>query len=338
MTRVVAQVVYQLDMDELPLKKLEKHQNKGQGVRGRSRSNVIDISSNRRKTFSQGLLLKSVHAGKSHPVLNRSGSKRERFLSGGSSTSHRSVHPNTTKVTTGESQLGDMSAEPLLVNSTVSLVYDSTRSLVDRQSSTSSQQQVDNTGRRGSEPITSTVDHPLLAQTYSVPSNTPSPLPTNSPLITAEHRSPWEGNDCSIGNTPTGVEQQPTSAFVPTLQGSDFILTNEHAIQPQVPANVHEHSPSAASQPMSENTCTTPETRKRMMKAFSVDDTRQRQLADDCSSSHRLLSSPDSFSSDILPDRSGSIRVRRVHGRREQSITIHEEKTQSCEGQGTVLE
>ena len=332
MTRVVAQVVYQLDVDEMPLKKLEKQQNKTQAARGRSRSNVADVSSNRRKTFSQGLLMK-VNAGKSHPALHRSGStKRERFLSGGSamhtSTSHRSLNP-AAKVT-ADSQLGDMSKEPLLVDSTVSLAS------MDHHSSTSSQQQqsLDGSGRRGSEPIPS-VDHPLLSQTCSVPmtsSNTPSPLSTHSPLVSTEHKPPWAGNESPVlvGSTSTCVERQSPSAFVSTLQpnDNDFILTNEHADTP----SIHDNSPSG-SRRTSENTCTTPEPKKHMTKAFSVDDTRQRLLAGD-SSSNRLLSSPDSFSSDILPDHRGSIKIRRIYGsgRREQPTVIHEEKAHASEG------
>ena len=335
MTRVVAQVVYQLDMDELPLRKLEKQQNKNQAARGRSRSNVADFNSNRRKTFSQGLLMK-VNAGKSHPALNRHGStKRERFLSGGSAihtpTSHRSLNP-AAKLT-AESLLGEMSKEPLLVDSTVSLASET---LTDRHSSTSSQQQqsLDDSVRRGSEP-TSTVEHPLLSQTHSVPmtsSNTPSPLPTHSPLVSAEHKSPWAGNESPVGNTPPSVEQQSTSAFVSPIQPSDndFILANEHADTP----SVHDNSPSG-SRRTSE---TTPEPKKLMTKAYSVDDTRHvpRISAGD-SSSNRLLSSPDSFSSDILPDRRGSIKIRRTYGsgRREQPTVILEEKGHAGEGPTT---
>ena len=332
MTRVVAQVVYQLDVDELPLKKLEKQQNKNQAARGRSRSSIADISSNRRKTFSQGLLMK-VNAGKSHPALHRSGStKRERFLSGGSAvhtpTSHRSLNPAAKLA--AESQLGEMSKEPLLVDSTVSLVSES---LTDRHSSTSSQQQqsLDGSVRRGSEP-TPTVDHPLLSQTYSTPitsSNTPSPLPTHSPLVSTEHKPPWTGKESPVGNTTSSVEQQSTSAFVSTIQpnDNDFILANEHADTP----SIHDNSPSG-SRRTSENTCTTPEPKKHMTKAYSVDDTRQRILAGD-SSSNRLLSSPDSFSSDILPDRRGSIKIRRTYGsgHREQPTVIHEEKAHTGE-------
>ena len=332
MTRVVAQVVYQLDVDELPLKKLEQQQNKNQAARGRSRSNIVNVTHNRRMTFSQGLLMK-MNAGKSHPALHRHGStKRERFLSGGSAihtpTSHRSLNPAAEL--TADSQLGKMSKEPLLVDSTVSLTSETP---TDRHSSTSSQQQqsLDGNIRRGSEP-TATVEHPLLSQTCSAPmtsSNTPSPLPTHSPLVLAEHKPPWASNESpGGGNTPPSIEQQSTSAFVSPIQPSDndFILANEHADTP----SVHDNSPSG-SRRTSE---TTPEpNKKHMTKAYSVDDTRHRILAID-TSSNRLLSSPDSFSSDILPDRRGSIKIRRTYGsvRREQPTVIHEEKGHTGEG------
>lgn len=343
MTRVVAQIVYQLDVDELPLKKLEKQQNKGQAARGRSRSNVADASSNRRKTFSQGLLMRT-NVGKSHPMLQRSGStKRERFLSGGSgstpTTTHRSLTP-AAKVT-GELQLGDMSNEPLLVDSMVSLISESTRSLVDRQSSTSSQQQLTlnvNSERRSSEP-TATADHPLLTKTHSVPaasSNTPSPLPSHSPLVLTGRKSPWLGNESPTGLTHgIVIDQQPSSAFVSSLPGSDFILTNEYAdtpVQPHTPSSANENSPSG-SRRASDNTCTTPETKRHMTKAFSVDDTRQKMLKGD---SNCLLSSPDNFSSDILPDRSGSVKVRRTRGGGRREAIIHEEKPQNI-GEGQLL-
>lgn len=273
-----------------------------------------------------------VNAGKSHPALNRSNStKRERFLSGGSiihtPTSHRSLNP-AAKLT-AESQLGEMSKEPLLVDSTVSLASET---LTDRHSSISSQHQqsLDSNVRRDSEP-TPSVEHPLLSQTYSAPmtsSSTPSPLPTHSPLVSTEHKPPWAGNESPVGMTPPSVEQQSTSAFVSPVQPSDndFILANEHADTP----SVHDNSPSG-SRRTSEST---PEPNKRLMtKAYSVDDTRQRLLAGDSSNNH-LLSSPDSFSSDILPDRRGSIKIRRTYGsgRREQPTVIHEEKGHAGEG------
>ena len=344
MTRVVAQVVYQLDLDELPLKKLEKHQNKGQagkGRGGRSYSNVADVTSNRRKTFSQGLLLKSNNIiGRSHPVLQRSNStKRERCLSSGNTPtlSHRPLNPSAKLVS--ESQLGDMSNEPLLVDSMVSLVSESSRSCMDRQSSTSSTQQqtaVDGGERRCSEPTAATLaaDHPLLTQAYSAPpasSNTPSPVPSRSPLAVNEYKIPWAGNE-----SPIALEQQSTSsAFVASsLQGGDFIVTNEHAdttVRPHTPSSAHENSPSG-SRRTSENVCTTPEPKRYMMKAFSVDDTRQKLLNAESSGNH-LLSSPDNFSSDILPDRSGSIKIRKTRGsvRYEQPIAIHEEKASDGE-------
>lgn len=344
MTRVVAQVVYQLDLDELPLKKLEKLQNKSQAARARSRSNVVDVTSNRRKTFSQGLLLKSNIIGKSHPMLQRSNSiKRERCLSSGNTPtlSHRSLNPHA-KLTSESSQLGDMSTEPLLVDSTVSLVSESSRSFMDRQSSTSSSQRqatsFDGGERRSSEP-NATVDHPLLTQAYSAPpesSNTPSPILTRSPLVVNEHKTSWPGNE-----SPIAAEQQSTpSAFVPSsLQGGDFIVTNEHAdttAQPHTPSSGQENSPSG-SRRTSENTCTTPEPKRYMMKAYSVDDTRQKLLNLESSSGNRLLSSPDNFSSDILPDRSGSIKIRKTRGsvRYEQPIAIREEKSSNGEGPAT---
>ena len=345
MTRVVAQVVYQLDLDELPLKKLEKHQNKGQAAKGqagkgRSYSNVSNVTSNRRKTFSQGLLLKSNIIGKSHPMLQRNNStKRERCLSSGNTPtlSHRMLNPSAKL--TSESQLGDMSNEPLLVDSMVSLVSESSRSYMDRQSSTSSSQQqtaVDGGERRSSEPTAAALiaDHPLLTQTYSAPpvsSNTPSPVTTHSPLVVSEQKTPWPGNE-----SPIALKQQSTSsAFISSsLKGGDFIVTNEHAdttVRPHTPSSVHESSPSG-SRRTSENICTTPEPKRYMMKAFSVDDTRQKLLNIE-SSGNCLLSSPDNFSSDILPDRSGSIKVRKTRGsvRYEQPIAIHEEKASSGE-------
>lgn len=330
MTRVVAQVVYQLDMDELPLKKLERTQNKNQ-ARGRSRSSAADMYGNRRKTFSHGLLIKAIGAGKSHPVLplQRSGSyKREKHLPGGtsaSSASHRSVNP-TTKLTC-ESQLGDLSCEPLLEDSMISLVSDSP---MERQSSTSSQQLLlDSGGRRGSEPTTSTADHPSLSQVYSAPtasSNTYSPLATHSPLVQAEYKAPWAGNESPVRNTSTIVEQQSMSAFVSPLPTNDFILENEHADIQMPPTSINEDSLSG-SRRTSENSCTTPEPRRHnMMKALSVDDTRHKLINEN--TNNRLLPCPDSFSSDILPDRSGSIKVRRAGSSayREQSYVIHEER------------
>ena len=327
MTKVVAQVVYQLDVDELPLKKLEK-QHKSQVARGRSRSSVGDVTSNRRKTFSQGLLMK-VNAGKSHPVLNRSGSiKRDRTSTvGGAVHPQVSHHPlNPAAKVTGDSQLGEISREPLLVDSTISL---SSESPMDRQASISSQHQQspDGSMRRGSEP-TSTADHPLLTQTFSAPiasSNTPSPVPTHSPLVAAENKPPWAANESPISTHG----HQSTSAFVPTLQANDFILTNENAEA----LSIHDNSPSS-SRRVSENTSQEPN-KKYMTKAFSVDDTRQKLLASD-SSTNRLLSSPDSFSSDILPDRSGSIKIRKTHGsgRRGQPNVIQEEKADTSKGPG----
>ena len=328
MTRVVAQVVYQLDMDELPLKKLEKH-HKSQVARGRSRSSVGDVTSNRRKTFSQGLLMK-VNAGKSHPVLlNRSGSyKRDRTSTVGSAIhAQLSHHPlNPAAKVTGDSQLGDMSREPLLVDSTVSL---SSEPPMDRQSSISSQHQrsPDGSGRRGSEPTTA--DHPLLTQTFSAPmasSNTPSPVPYHSPLVLAEHKPLWAGNESPISTHG----HQSASAFVTALQPNDFILTNENADTP----SIHDNSPSS-SRRASESTTPEPN-KKHMTKAYSVDDTRQKLLASDGSTNNCLLSSPDSFSSDILPDRSGSIKIRKTHGsgRHGQPNIIQEEKVDTSKGPG----
>jgi len=338
MTRVVAQVVYQLDMDELPLKKLEKQQNKSQ-ARGRSRSSAADMSNNRRKTFSQGLLMKSFNVNKSHPFLNRTGSgKREQFLSGGSaSTSHRSLNP--TAKATNELQLGDISNEPLLVDSMVSLVSDSTRSLVERQPSTSSQQQqlVHENERRSSEP-TSNVDHTLLSQAFSAPtasSNTPSPLLSHSPLVQSEHKSLWPNNDSPVGHTSVAMERQTSSAFDPPLLTNDnnFILTNEH-VDTSSQSHVCENSLSG-SRRTSNNSCTTPEPKRHMVKAYSVDESRQKILSVE-NSSNRLLSSPDSFSSDILPDRGGSIKVRRAYGSSyKQPSVIHEEKMIVGQGSST---
>lgn len=321
MTKVLAAVVYQLNVDELPLKKLEMQQNKNQG-RGRSRSNVTDFSSNNRdSTFSKGLLMKSVNVGKSHPMLHRTGSassKRERYLSGGNTTaqtSHRSLNPMT-KVT-GEPQLGDVSTEPLLIDSMASLVSDSTRSLVDCQSSTlsQSQQQVDDDGRRSSEP-NSTTNHPLLMHAFSAPaesSNTPSPLPSSySPL---GQKSPWRRSNESPVESSSILEQQSSSAFISPLPPNDsnFVLANELAdtlVQP------HNNQPSS-SRRTSDNICSTPESKKPIIKAFSVDDARPTLTSD--TSSSNMLSGPDSFSTDILPDRSGSVKVRRI-----QSNVIHE--------------
>ena len=321
MTKVVASVVYQLDMDEMPLKKLEQQQNKNQ-ARGRSRSSAAEIGVNRRKTFSQGLLLKTLNAGKVHPALQRSGSKRERFFSGGNITAtpptHRVLNPESKA--TSDSQLGDLSNEPLL-DSTVSLFTDT---LNEQQRHMSADEL-----RRSSEPTTMTSDHLLLTQTLSAPtsSSSPSPLPTQSPLVSSvvTDYKPLLGS-ANNSNSENNKIKTDTAFTPPSAVSSNLILANEN-VQLST-ENIHEQSPVNSPQ-ISENVNLTPESKAKLQsinKSYSVDDSKTRLLE---VTSSRLLSSPDNFSSDILPDRSGSIKVRRVRGssRRQPNIILEETRS-----------
>jgi len=331
MTKVVASVVYQLDMDEMPLKKLEQ-QNKNQ-ARGRSRSSAAEIGANRRKTFSQGLLLRTLNAGRVHPVLQRSGSKRERCFSGGNIATTPSTHRafNPENKATSESQLGDLSNEPLL-DSTVSLFSDT---LNEQQQYTSTTDEL----RRSSEPATMTSDHLLLTQTLSAPtsSSSPSPLPTQSSVASSvvSDYKPLLG---SVDNSSSENKRIKTdTAFTPPSSvSSNLILANEN-VQLST-ENIHERSPVNSPRTL-ENVNLTPSSTPKLHainKAYSVDD-KSRLL--EVTSSH-LLSSPDSFSSDILPDRTGSIKVRRIRDsyRRQPNVILEETKSslEPAEGECSI--
>ena len=325
MTKVVASVLYQLDMDEMPLKKLEQ-QNKNV-ARGRSQSSAAEF---RRKTFSQGLLLKTLNAGRVHPVLQRSGSKRERCFSGGNiATTPSTLRAfNPENKATSESQLGDLSNEPLL-NSTVSLFSDT----LNEQQHASTADEL----RRSSEPATMTSDHLLLTQTLSAPtsSSSPSPLPTQSPAASSvvTDYKPLLG---SVDNSSSEKNRIKTdTAFTPPSSvSSNLILVNENVQLSTENIHVHEQSPVNSSQTLKNVNLTPSSTPKlhTINKSYSVDD-KSRLL--EVASSH-LLSSPDSFSSDILPDRTGSIKVRRIRDscRRQPNIILEETKSSSEPAEG----
>jgi len=326
MTKVVASVVYQLDMDELPLKKLEQ-QNKNQ-ARGRSRSSAAEIGVSRRKTFSQGLLLQTLNAGRIHPALQRSGSKRERFFSGGNiattPSSHRAFNPENKA--TSDSQLGDLSNEPLL-ESTVSLYTLNEQQQQQQDTSTTDEL------RRSSEPATT--DHLPFTQTLSAPSssNSLSPLLTQSPLSSSVV------TDCrpllrSVDNSSSENNRIKTDTVFasPSSVSSNLILANEN-VQLST-ENIHEQSPANSPRTL-ENVNLTPEFKPKqhtLSKSCSVDD-KSRLL--EATSSH-ILSSPDSFSSDILPGRSGSIKVRRNRDscRRQPNVILEETKSSSDLAEG----
>lgn len=320
MTKVVASVVYQLDMDEMPLKKLEQQQNKNQG-RGRSRTSAAEIGVNRRKTFSQGLLLKTLNAGKVHPALQRSGSKRERFFSGGHINStpptHRALNPESKA--TSDSQLGDLSNEPLL-DSTVSLFTD----VLNEQQPRSPTDEL----RRSSEPTTTCEYLPLVQKLSAPTSSSPSsPFLTQNPLASSsvtDNKPLPSSDDNKIISDNTVLT--PSSAI-----RSNLILANSN-VQMST-ENVHEQSPGNSPRTL-ENVNLTPDFKPKLHsipKAYSVDDSKARLLE---GASNQLL--PDSFSSDILPDRTGSIKVRRIRDscRRQPNVILEETRSSSDPPEG----